>query len=55
MGDNRGMPPPIPKFRLIKYLLYKPKKYFSANQRNYLKELILLQLLVEHKRVFDLL
>jgi len=29
-------------------------KYFSANQRNCLKELILLQLLVEHKRVSDL-
>jgi len=30
-------------------------KYFSANQRNCLKELILLQLLVEYKLVSDLL
>jgi len=28
---------------------YEPKKYFSANQRNCLKEPILLQLSVEHK------
>jgi len=41
-------------FRLIKYLKYKPKKYFSANLRNCLKETILLQLLVEHKLVSDL-
>jgi len=33
--------------RLIKYLEYKPKKHFSANQRNCLKEPIQLQLLVE--------
>jgi len=32
-----------------------PKKYFSANQRNCLKEPILLQLLVEHKLVPDVL
>jgi len=25
-------------FRLIKYLKYKPKKYFSENKRNSLKE-----------------
>jgi len=30
-------------------------KYFSANQRNCLKEFILLQLLVEYKLVADLL
>jgi len=32
-------------------LRYKPKKYFNANQRNYLKEPIPLQLLVEYKLV----
>jgi len=42
-------------FRLIKYLRYKPKKYFSAYQRNSLKEPIQLQLLAEHKLVSDLL
>jgi len=47
MGDNDT--PNSKVFRLIKYLKYKPKKYFSANQRNCLKEAILLQLLVEHK------
>jgi len=31
------------------------KKYFSANQRNYLKEPIPLQLLVEYEFVSDLL
>jgi len=36
-------------------LKYKPKKYFSAHQRNCLKEPILLQLLFEHKFVYDLL
>jgi len=35
--------------------MYKPKNYFSANQRNCLKERILLQLLVEYKLVSDLL
>jgi len=43
---------PVPKvaltiFRLIKLLMCKPKKNVSANQRNYLKKTILLQLLVE--------
>jgi len=53
---KRGQCPPNSKvFRLIKYLKYKLKKYFSANQRNCLKELILLQLLVEYKLVSDLL
>jgi len=33
----------------------KTNKYFSANQRNCLKEPILLQLLVEYKLVTDLL
>jgi len=47
-----GQCPPNPKvFRLVKYLKYKPKKYFSSNQRNCLKECILLQLLVEYKLV----
>jgi len=41
--------------RLIKYLKCKPTKYFSVNERNCLKELILLQLLVEYKLVSDLL
>jgi len=36
-------------------LKYKPNKYFSASQRNCLKEPILLQLLVEHKLVSDFL
>jgi len=35
--------------------MYKPKKHFSANQRNYVKEPILLKLLVEHKLASDLL
>jgi len=44
------------RMRLISaYIRYKPKKYFSANQRSCLKEPILLQLLVEHKLVSDLL
>jgi len=34
-------------FRLIKLLMCKPKKYFSANKRNCLKEPFLLQPLVE--------
>jgi len=55
-GGQRGKAIPNSNvFRLIKYLKYKPKKYFSANQRNCLKEPILLQLLVEHKLVSDLL
>jgi len=57
-GGQWGKATPSPNsnvFRLIKYLKYKPKKYFSANQRNCLKEPILLQLLVEHKLVSDLL
>jgi len=55
-GGQRGNAIPNSKvFRLIKYLKYKPKKYFSANQRNCLKERILIQLLVHYKRVSDLL
>ena len=55
-GGQRGNATPNSNvFRLTKYLKYKPKKYFSANQRNYLKELILLQLSVEHRLVFGLL
>jgi len=55
-GRQRGNATPnFNVFRLIKYLKYKPKKYFSANQRNCLEEPILLQLLVEHKLVYDLL
>ena len=42
-------------FRLINYLKCKPKKYFSANQQNSLKEPILLQLLVKYKLVYDLM
>jgi len=42
-------------FRLIKYLKYKPKKYFSTNQQKCFKEPIPLQLLVEYKLVSDLL
>jgi len=38
----------------MKYLKYKSKKYLSANQRNCLKESILLQLLVEYNLVYDL-
>jgi len=54
-GGQWGNATPNSKvFRSIKYLNYKPKKYFSANQRNCLKEPILLQILVEHKRVSDL-
>jgi len=41
--------------RLMKYLKYKLIKYFSTNQRNCLKEPILLQFLVEYKLVSDLL
>ena len=42
---------PIPKvapkfFWLLKLLIYKPKKYFSANQRT-VKKRILLQVFVE--------
>ena len=34
-GSQRGNSTPTSKvFRLIKYLKYKPKKYFSADQRN---------------------
>jgi len=40
---------------LIKYLKYKPKKHFSASQRNCLKEHFLLQLLGEWKLVSELL
>jgi len=55
-GGQRGKATPNSTvFRLIKYLKYKPNKYFSANQRNCLKEPILLQLLVEHKLVSDFL
>jgi len=55
-GEQRGNATPNSKvFRLITYLKYKPKKYSSANQRNCLKEPILLRLLVEHKLVSDLL
>jgi len=55
-GGQRGQCPPNSKvFRLIQYLRYKPKKYYSANQRNCLKEPILFQLLVEYKLVSDLL
>jgi len=55
-GEQRGQCPPNSKvFRLIKYLKHKPNKYFSANQRNYPKERMLLQLLVEYKLVSDLL
>jgi len=53
-GDN------VPQFQSFQVnkifeVLYKPKKYFSANQRNCLKERILLQLLVQYKLVSDLL
>jgi len=39
------MPPPIPNvapkiFRVIKVLIRKPKKYFSANQRHCLRNLL---------------
>jgi len=44
--------PPIPKvepkvFRLVKLLMCKPKKYFSANQQNCFKEPFLHQPLVQ--------
>ena len=55
-GDNGGNASLIPKFQVNKiFEVHKPKKYFSANQRNCLKEPILLQLLVEHKLVSALL
>jgi len=55
-GQQRGNAIPNSKvFRLMKYLKYKPKKYFSANQQNCLKEPILFQLLVEYKLIYDLL
>jgi len=54
-GQRDKAAPNYNVFRLIKYLKYKPKKYFSANQRNCLKESILLQLLVEYKLVSELL
>jgi len=55
-GEQRGNAIPNSKvFRLMKYLKYMPKKYFCANQRNCLKEPILLQLLLEYKLVYDLL
>ena len=55
-GGQQGNATPDSKvFRLIKYLKYKPKKYFGANQRNCLQEPILFQLLVEHKLTSDLL
>jgi len=54
-GGQRGNATNSKVFRLIKYLKYKPKKYFSANQRNSLKEPILLQFLLEHKLVSDFL
>ena len=51
-GGQRGQCHPNSKvFRLIKYLKYKRKEYFSADQQNCLKERILLQLLVEYKLV----
>jgi len=47
-GGHHGKATPNSNvFRLIKYLKYKPKNYFSANQRNCFKEPILLQLLVQ--------
>ena len=49
-GWQRGNAIPNSKvFRLIKYLKFKPNKYFSGNKRNCLKEPILLQLLLEYK------
>ena len=55
-GGQRGNATPNSKdFGLIQYLKYKSKKTFSANQRNCLKEPILLQFLVEHELVPDLL
>jgi len=54
-GQRDKATPNINAFRLIKYLKYEPKKYFCTNQRNCLKEPILLQLLVEYKLVSDLL
>jgi len=54
--EQRGNATPNSKVcRLIKYLKYKPKKYFSANQRNCLKEPILLQFFVEQKLVSDVI
>jgi len=50
-GPRGNATPNSKVFRLIKYLKYKPKKYFK---RNCLKEPILLQLLVEYKLVSDL-
>jgi len=50
-----AMSPQFQNFQVNKIFEYEPKKYFSANQRNCLKEPILLQLLVEHKHVSDLL
>jgi len=40
-----AMPPPIPNvapkiFRVIKVLMRKPKKYFGANQRHFLRKLL---------------
>jgi len=55
MLEQRGNAPNYKVFRLIKYLKFKPKKYFSANLPNCLKQSILFQLLVEHKLVTDLL
>ena len=55
-GSQRGnATQQFKSFQVNKYLKSKPKKYFSANKRNCLKEPILLHLLVEYKLVFDLL
>jgi len=54
-GQRGNAIPNSKVFRLMKYLKYKPKKYFGANQRNCLKVSILLQFLVKYKLVYDLL
>jgi len=55
MGTTVECRPNSKFFWLMKIFEEYAKKYFNANHPNCLKEPILLQLLVEHKRVSDLL
>jgi len=54
-GATGAMSPQFQSFQVKKILKYKPKKYFSANQRDCLKEPTLHQLLFEDKLVSELL
>ena len=55
MADNGAMPPPIQSLSVNKKFEVQAKEILQANERNCLREPILIQILFERKLVSDIL